>query len=113
MFQFQLERCLLLDGFKPPPWEREYTFARPRRWRFDFAWPTLKLAVEIEGVTGIFGNQALGRHQRAAGMEKDCEKYNEAACLGWRVIRVTQAQVRKGLALQWVERMFTLLTAET
>lgn len=30
-------------------WQREYRFAPKRLWRFDFAWPELALALEIEG----------------------------------------------------------------
>lgn len=79
-------------------WEREYRFAAPRRWRFDFAWSAVKLAVEIEG--GVWSS---GRHTRGAGFEADCEKYAVATVLGWRVLRVTPTHVRDGRALGWVE----------
>lgn len=78
---------------------REYKFHPERRWRLDFAWPDQKLAVEIEG--GTWGG---GRHTTGAGFEKDCEKYAEALCLGWRVLRVTGTQVRKGQAVGWLTR---------
>jgi len=61
---------------------REYRFAPPRRWRFDFAWPEKRVAVEIEG--GIF---SMGRHTRGQGFLADAEKYNRAAMLGWCVLR--------------------------
>ena len=64
---------------------REWIFAHPRKWRFDFAWPVEKVAVEIEGVT--WGDDG-GRHQRAQGFLGDCEKYEAALRLGWRVYRV-------------------------
>jgi very-short-patch-repair endonuclease len=48
----------------------------------DFAWPSLKVIVEIEG--GIFGQ---GRHNRAAGYMADCKKYNTLTMLGWKVLR--------------------------
>lgn len=67
----------------PPP-EREYQFAPPRKWRFDYAWPGRGVAVEIEGID--FGNGT--RHQRAMGFMKDCEKYEAAMLAGWRVYRV-------------------------
>jgi very-short-patch-repair endonuclease len=72
----------------------EYQFARPRRWRFDLAWPDRRLAVEVEG-----GTWANGRHTRPAGYEADCEKCNAAALAGWRVLRVTGAMVKDGRAL--------------
>lgn len=63
--------------------DREYVFAPPRRWRFDFAWLEPLVALEVEG--GVFG---YGRHNRASGFIKDMIKYNTATCLGWSVLRV-------------------------
>jgi len=68
------------NGQKPKP---EYYFALPRRWHFDVAWPEHLVAVEIEG--GVWIN---GRHNRPRGFIADCEKYNAATVLGWRVLRV-------------------------
>lgn len=75
-------------GVDIPHPEREYKFAPGRKWRFDFAWPEQKVAVEIEG--GIWSH---GRHVRGSGFSADCEKYNAAASLGWRVLRVTDQQL--------------------
>jgi len=77
---------------------REYQFAPPRRWRFDFAWPERKIAVEVEG--GIWAN---GRHTRGSGFEKDAVKYNEAAALGWSVYRFTSGMIDSGAALRLIE----------
>ena len=81
-----------VNGLEP---EREFIFSK-RRYRFDFAFPEQKLAVEIEG--GIWVN---GRHNRASSIEADFEKYALAAILGWRVIRVSTWQVNSGLAIDW------------
>lgn len=70
---------------------REYQFAPHRKWRFDFAWPEKKIAVEIEG-----GTWSAGRHTRGTGFAADCEKYNAAALHGWRVLRFTGEMVRAG-----------------
>jgi very-short-patch-repair endonuclease len=78
--------------------EREYVFAAPRKWAFDFAWPEKKIAVEIEGGTA-FGKS---RHSRGEGFEKDVRKYNAAALLGWRVLRFTTAMVVSGEAIDSV-----------
>lgn len=78
--------------------EREHRFAPPRRWRMDFADPARMIAVEIEG-----GTWAGGRHTRGAGFAEDCIKYSQAAILGWRVLRFTTDQVKKGIALQMVQ----------
>ena len=80
--------------------EREYRFHETRRWRFDFAWPFKRIAVEVEGVT-----HTGGRHQRPAGYTADAEKYNEAVMLGWRVLRGTQAMVKSGKLLEDVETL--------
>ena len=77
--------------------EREYRFAPPRRWRFDFAWTEIRLALEIEGGTWV-----TGRHNRPAGFAKDLEKYNTATLMGWRLLRVTPAQATDGTALALV-----------
>jgi len=68
--------------------EREYRFDPERRWRFDYAWPSLKVAVEIEG--GIW---IRGRHVRPTGYLADLEKYNRAVVLGWRVLRYAPHQL--------------------
>jgi len=71
----------------PAP-EREYRFDPKRRWRFDFAWPSLRIAVEIEGGVWI-----RGRHVRPVGYLGDLEKYNRAVVLGWRVLRYAPHQL--------------------
>ena len=83
----------------PQP-ERQVRFHPTRGWRLDFGWPELRLAVEIEGL--VPGGK--GRHQTIGGMTEDLVKYAEALCLGWRVLRVSQAQVKSGQALEWAER---------
>jgi len=65
-------------------WEAEYKFHPTRKWRFDYAIPKFKIAVEIEG-----GVWVKGRHINPIGYTKDCEKYNAAACMGWVVLRYT------------------------
>lgn len=63
----------------------EYRFASPRRWRFDFAWPEVRVALEVEGGVWRTGG---GAHSHPTGILRDIEKYNRAAALGWRVVRV-------------------------
>jgi very-short-patch-repair endonuclease len=81
-------------------YEREYRFHPERRWRFDFAIPEHKVAIEVEG--GAFVN---GRHTRGAAFVKDCDKYNAAMLLGWRVFRfVPKQHVQTGLAIECIVR---------
>lgn len=81
--------------------EREFIFHPTRRWRFDFAFPSKKLAIEIDG--GIFTG---GRHTRGTGVLGDMEKFAEALVLGWRVLRVAPQHVRSGAALRWLLAIF-------
>jgi hypothetical protein len=81
------------DAGLPEP-RREYRFARPRRFRFDFAWPAAMVAAEVEGGTWV-----QGRHQRGKGYEGDCVKYNLAASLGWRVYRFTAGMLDRDEAV--------------
>lgn len=81
-------------------YHREFRFAAPRRWRFDFAWPGQMLALEIEGLVRP-GEKS--RHTTNDGYRKDIEKYNMATLMGWRVIRADQKMVNSGQALKLVE----------
>jgi very-short-patch-repair endonuclease len=81
----------------------EYAFDPGRGWRFDYCWPEARLAVEVEGGTRKPGG---GRHNRAAGYERDCEKYNRAALGGWVVLRFTTRMVADGRALAALEPFF-------
>jgi hypothetical protein len=101
------------------PFEREFRFAPPRRWRADFVtgWPNkdknaknmglrpfvAMILIEIDG-----GGYVAGRHSRGPGMEADCEKQSAAAILGYRVIRCTPRQVENGTALSWIRQALGL-----
>lgn len=63
---------------------KEYRFYKARKWRFDYALPLYKIALEVEG-----GVWTQGRHVRPQGFLGDMQKYNTAALLGWRVFRTT------------------------
>lgn len=78
----------------------EFQFHPTRRWRFDYAWPVVKVALEVEG--GLYGRgkkcsvcgqrKGMG-HSSVSGMLRDIEKYNEALLHGWRVLRVVPDQL--------------------
>ena len=100
MFLAQLQE----RGFPDP--EEEYRFLDGRRFRFDFAWPTANVAVEIEGGTFV-----QGRHVTGAGFSKDCEKYNLATRDGWRVYRFTTAMVKSEEGIAFLEDAWPLSRA--
>ena len=93
-------------------WIRECRFHPTRRWRFDFAWESAMLAVEVEGITfygkNKNGTMRLGRHQTAKGLESDCEKYGQAMLLGWAVYRCTQGMVKSGAAIDTIKRLLEM-----
>lgn len=64
----------------------QYAFHPTRRWRFDYAWPSHLLAVEVDG--GQWRTHG-GRHNTDA----DREKLNAAAELGWRILRYSGAML--------------------
>lgn len=80
---------------------REYVFHPTRKWRADFAWPELRLLVEIDG--GIWMPKSGHSGGRAA--IRDRERDNAAVLLGLRVLRFTGAMVQSGEAIQMVERI--------
>ena len=79
----QIKRLCNDLQLKPPV--AEYQFYSERLWRMDYAWPQVKVAIEIEG--GIYQG---GDHTTSMqGVLGDVEKYNTAASLGWLVLRAT------------------------
>ena len=71
-------------GFPVNQYVKEFQFHPTRKWRFDFAWPNVAVAVEIEGLKW----DGKGRHQTAKGFMDDAEKYEAALRWGWKVYRV-------------------------
>jgi hypothetical protein len=74
----------------PKP-ESEYVIKETgRKWKYDFAWPERKIAVEIHG-----GVWTQGRHTRGAGFIGDRRKMNAAVLCGWRVLEFTTDCLKK------------------
>jgi len=66
--------------------QAEYQFDPARKWRFDVAFPDHCLAVEVDGGQWLPHG---GRHNT----DRDREKLNRAAELGWRVLRYSPTQL--------------------
>lgn len=79
--------------------EAEFRFYPSRMWRFDYAIPELKIAIEIDGGVWI-----QGRHNRASSYIKDAEKLNTAASLGWLVLRIVREYSYTNATLELIKR---------
>lgn len=85
------------------PLHKEYLFAKPRKWAFDYAFlpPTgFKIAIEIEG-----GAWISGRHNRGQGFLDDMVKYREAQILGWCLLRFAPQERDGGSILETLRRL--------
>ena len=90
-----------ITGDSGLPWpQREVKFCPKRRFRWDFAWEHMMLAVEVQGGSWLPNSQ----HGRGKKFESDCEKATLGAILGWRVMRFTADQIKDGRALALIQR---------
>jgi len=83
------------DDDAPMRYVREYYPIASRNFRLDFAWPEVKVGVEIQGMA----------HRIKGKFRADIEK--RALCLlaDWRVLEVGSAEVRDGTAIQWLREL--------
>lgn len=88
---------LRVGAVRIPAPVREHKFHPTRKWRFDWAYPAMRIAVEVQG--GIF---TQGRHVRGAALLREYEKINAAALAGWRILFVTPQQVQNGEATKLI-----------
>ena len=77
-------------------------------WRFDFAWPDLMIAVEVDG-----GVWTRGRHVRGAGFVADMEKLNAAQKQGWAVYRFASNHLTSGYAIDMIKEVLKETQNET
>ncbi len=92
-------RLLEITGLPKP--EAEYRFDKIRRFRFDYAYPSIKLALEIEG--GIYTKQA---HGSIKGILRDIEKYNLAVMQGWRVLRIIPDEYSLDKTIEMIKKTY-------
>ena len=86
---------------------KEYMFHYTRKWRFDYAIPELKIAIEIDG--GVWD---YGRHNRPQGYINDMEKLNNAISLGWYVLRFTTYDRMTNATLSLIKKTVELRQKE-
>ena len=105
------------SGLNIPMPQKEFMFHDQRKWRIDYAWPEIKLAVEIEGgqysrtITcnhcakvvqckgkdGKLHNVRLGGAHNSSRYSGDIEKYNQLTIHGWRLLRFTWDKINYDL----------------
>jgi len=88
-YKLNIERALNLLNLK---FEKEFKFLPDRKFRFDYAIPHMRIAIEYEGLN--FNPRTKSRHITLTGYSADCEKYNLAVINGWRVLRYTALHLK-------------------
>lgn len=101
--QFAYCWSIATDGDAKLKPQRQFQFHEKRKFRFDFAWPAVKLAVEING-----GQWINGGHNRGGGMNNDCDKKRLAIEADWRVMEFTGDDISKR-PCQCVEQVLNAL----
>ncbi|HNH30447.1 MAG TPA: hypothetical protein PKU71_13590 [bacterium] len=94
---------LTKKGLGPP--EKEFRFHNKRKWRLDYAYPSLKIGIEINGGAwkkttyrnkrGELVTAIGGRHNIGKGYLRDIEKKNTLTILGWAILEFTPDQTSK------------------
>ncbi len=74
--------------------EAEYRFLKKRKFRFDFAHPESKTAIEING-----GRWFKSGHSSGKGLFRDYEKINLAIVEGWVVFQLCDEMI----TVDWLE----------
>jgi very-short-patch-repair endonuclease len=97
---------LKLRGLADDDMVRQWTPFTGRRFRFDFAWPAARLAVDVQG-----GQFVRGGHARPKVINQDCEKSRLAAAYGIRVCYFNTEDIQRDRgfdqllqAIQWETR---------
>ena len=96
-----LSQCV---QYQLPKVEAQYQFAKPmgRKFSADFAFVEYQLLIEIQGGVWMQGG---GAHSRPANIDRDIEKQQHAALLGFLILPFTPQQVRSKHAIDWTTRV--------
>lgn len=94
--EVMLDDQLCLAGITPE--DTEYYAIPGRRFRWDFAWPSKKVLVEVQGAIWVKGGHSTG-----TGITRDAEKLNLATLAGWKTLIVTAEHIKRGQALLWIQ----------
>ena len=74
---------------------REYYAINGRDFRLDFAFPSRKIGVEVQGMA----------HRVKKQFRADIEKRALHLLAGWRVLEVGGAEIKSGKAIEWIKEL--------
>lgn len=80
---------------------KQHKFCPGRNYRFDFAWLTKKVAIEVQG----YGPG----HNSLIGMTKDYDKLLEALKLNWKVIYLTSIHLSPPRIMDTLNKVASIL----
>jgi len=72
--------------------EKEFKFHNERKFRFDYCFPAIKIAIEYNGIMS-----EKSRHTSITGYSRDQEKINIAQKEGWVVLSYTPLNYKQSL----------------
>lgn len=89
---------------------RQARLIRRRQWRWDFAIPKARVAIEIQGLMimrdPVSGELITrGGHATPQGMRNDMEKAHAILLVGWLPLAFERTHVRNGYAARTVVRL--------
>lgn len=86
--EVQVLRAIRKAGLPTPCIQYEVSFEDGHRIRFDFAWPHVRIALEVDHSFWHAGSEESRRDKR---------RDRKVAALGWRTLRITEDDVLSGL----------------
>ncbi len=103
IFESELEWVLRRDP-RIPPFDCNAKIIPDRGFEFDFVWEKEKVALELEG--GVW-RRGGGAHSHPTNILRDIEKSNLAALAGYRLLRFTTDQHKRGEILPFLVTFFS------
>jgi very-short-patch-repair endonuclease len=95
----QLAATLTMLGEPFSLFEQQFPYVPGRRFAADFAYPAVRLLIEIQGGLVPFtredGEVRAGAHGSVSGVLRDLERTNLAALNGWRMLRFPPDAMRE------------------
>jgi hypothetical protein len=92
----RFEQQLSAHGFPAP--EREYFAIPGRDFRWDYAWPQLRVLVEIQGA----------QHRIKKMFKADIEKRALAMLAGWRCLELDRHSISTERSVEWLSALLLL-----